>query len=65
MKDKGYSHRSQNHDVNTGPTRGGAGPKASNDGKSTSGDATNTIVVCGHNPKEYSPSSTSQSRNKH
>lgn len=64
MKDKGYSHKSQNFNVNGGPTRGGGSPKDTTDGKSTDKDATNTIVVCGSNPKEYSPSSTKQSRNR-
>ena len=63
MKDKGYSHKSANANVNGGPTRGGAGPKDTTDGKSTSGDATNRITVCGRNPGEYSPSSTAQSKN--
>lgn len=52
-------------DGNGGPTRGGKGsPKSSSDGKSLEGGATNVIAVCGSNPKEYSPSSTSFSKNR-
>ena len=67
MKDKGYAKSSGAgtlSNVNGGPTRGGGSPKDTTGGKSTSGDATNVIVVCGSNPKEYSPSSTKQSRNR-
>ena len=64
MKDKGYSHKSQNHNVNGGPTRGGGSPKSTTDGKDTSGNATNVIAKWGYNPPEASPSSTSFSKNK-
>ena len=55
---------SQNHNVNGGPTMGGAGPKDSTMGKDTGGEAKNVLKGWGINPPEASPSATNQSRNK-
>lgn len=63
MKDKGYSHSSQNSNVNGGPTRGGGSIKSTGDGKATGVDSVNKIATWGTNPAEASPSSTKQSRN--
>lgn len=69
MKDKGYSKSGGSgagtvKGGNGGPTRGGKSTGVANGGKSTSGNATNVIAVCGRNPKEYSPSATSFSKNR-
>ena len=52
-----------NANVNGGPTMGG---KMSSEGQGGdhSRDATNTIAKCGTKMKEYSPSATSQSKNR-
>lgn len=64
MKEKGpHSTRSQNHNVNGGPTMGGGSPKDMTMGKDTSRDATNVISVCGVKMKPYSPNANSQSKN--
>lgn len=64
MKDKGYAKSSGAgtlSDATGGPTRGGS---SKGTGTDTGKDSTNVITKCGSNPKEYSPSSTSQSKNR-
>ena len=69
MKDKGYSKSGGSgagtlSKGNGGSTRGGKSAGMATGGKSISGDAKNVISVCGSNPKEYSPSATSFSKNR-
>ena len=65
MKEKGpHSTTSVNKGVNGGSTMGGGSPKDTSMGKDLGRDATNVITVCGSNPKEYSPSATSFSKNR-
>lgn len=64
MKQVGpHSTRSQNHNVNGGPTMGGKHKGQMDGGADLSRDATNVITVCGTKMKEYSPSATKQSKN--